>query len=111
MTGEDMFVAAVDRQWISRSSVQKMDKLVVATNDGRKATLALPQQPKVPAFTMLLEDGEWKVALSAIFDVANKAMQNMAKEAGMPENEYIFALLEKVSHFKFDEAVWTGPVR
>jgi hypothetical protein len=111
MTGEDMFVTAVDRQWISRASVTKMDNMVVAKNDGKKAVLALAQQPSVPAFHLVLEDGGWKVDLTAIFDLGNKAMQHMAKDAGKTENEFIFDTLRRLTRLEFDDAVWDRPMR
>jgi hypothetical protein len=111
MTGEDLFVIGVDRQWISRSSVQTIDKVAVLSNDGRIASLALAQAPKQAVFTLLLEDGEWKLAISRLFAFADVILKKQAEDAGMTEDELLLALLHKVSRYQFDEKVWDGPVR
>ena len=110
MKGRDAFILAVERGMISRSSVESINELAQIRSDGRLAGAALPADPETPVFAFVREDGEWKLALWQTFDMLEDAFAEMIKQSGHSEDEFLKALLAKVTTVKVDDRVFEGPL-
>lgn len=110
MKGRDAFLLAVERGMISRSSVEAISELAQIRSDGRLAGASLPADPETPVFAFVREDREWKLALWQTFDMLEDAFAEMIKQSGHSENEFLKALLAKVTTVKVDDRVFEGPL-
>jgi lambda repressor-like predicted transcriptional regulator len=110
LDGKSMFIMAIEKSWISRSSVQKVDKLGKIKLDGKQATASIAEAPQVPIFFFAREDKEWKMALSKSFEQANTTMRAMAKKNGLSENNLIKVMLKKLYKDGLDERIIDGPL-
>jgi hypothetical protein len=110
LSGKYLFVLAVTNGWISKSTVESVKVLEGVAVSGRYATIFLPEAPAIPAFSFIQEGSEWKFALWKSFALANRSMDQMRKESGLPEKEFLLELLRRVSKYKVDEKVFDGPL-
>lgn len=110
MKGRDAFLLAVERGMISRSSVEAISELAQVRSDGRLAGASLLADPETPVFAFVREDREWKLALWQTFDMLEDAFAEMIKQSGHSENEFLKALLAKVTTVRVDDRVFEGPL-
>ncbi len=109
MTGKDFFVDAVNKGWISKSSVQRIENLVNIKIDQNKASASVPEQPNLPLFFFIKEKEGWKLSLTQTFDLAIEAMNTTIKNSGLTENEFILTMTRRVSKFQVPDSVLDGP--
>lgn len=107
MQGDDFFIYAIDEGMVGKNSVMNVDIGTVKV-EGNFATGQLQSggQPAPFSFHFYKKDGGWKVDLTSLFNVSNKAMKQMAAGSGMSENDFIFHMLEILTGSRPGVAVW-----
>ena len=110
LSGKDAFVLGVTNGWISKSTVEGMKAFDRIAVGGRYATAFLPEAPTIPAFHFIQEGTEWEFALWRSFALMNKSMEQMKKESGLSEREFIVQMLQQISKYKVDERIFSGPL-
>ena len=109
MTGRELLAIGVARGWISKSSVANIERLVNIRVHASEATAAMSMAPEFPAFRFLKEAGQWKLDLAASFPLANNAMKEEIKKAGLTEDEFIIRTLNALSSKPVDDRIYSPP--
>lgn len=109
-TGEKIFVLGVTNGWISKATVQNLKPFHQIVVDGNYATAYIREAPDVPLFHFIKEKTGWKLALTKTFEFASSTMDQARQQSGLSERDYIIALLKAVSKYRFDEAIFEGPL-
>jgi hypothetical protein len=108
MTGKELLILAVNKGWISKSSVSNVELAEIKV--GRiDASASMTVAPGIPALHFQNESGQWKLHLLASFELANAAMKEQIKESGLTEDQFIIRILNMLSPQKVDEAIFSGP--
>ena len=110
LSGKDIFVLAVTNGWVSKSTVESVKLLERVAVGGRYATIFLPEAPTMPAFHFIQEGSEWRFSLWKGFGLANRSMDQVRKESGLSEKDFLLEMLRRVSKYKVDERVFDGPL-
>jgi len=109
MSGRELLVFAVDKGWISKSSVASFEGLEIEV-DGPKASAEVAAFPGVPLFHFVKEGGQWKLDLVESFGLAGQAFGQEVAKSGMPEEEFLLRILGVLSpDRKVDERILAGP--
>ncbi|HEY1068250.1 MAG TPA: hypothetical protein VGE52_19150, partial [Pirellulales bacterium] len=107
MDGRTFFVYAIQNGWISKGSVQNLDRLhSVEFTDGRMARATVPAAPKMPLFYFMKEDGAWKVALWKTFPLIESALVGAIKQQGLTEEEFIVQSFGAVSENEINSEIY-----
>ncbi len=105
--GRALFVHAIKSGMVGKSSVADNSIGEVTINGHFAKGQFLYKGQKTPIFFHFYKEQEqWKVDLTSIFGVSTVAFENMAKESGETENDYILHLLEMISGEKPGSEVW-----
>ncbi len=67
-------------KWISKSSIEQVERLYKLISDGRIAEGYIEQDTNIPVFHFIKEGNSWKFALSNSFVLANQAFLGIAKQ-------------------------------
>lgn len=107
MDGEDLLVYAINHGMVGKNGVVQND-IGTVTIDESFATgqLVHKGQPTPLKFHFYKEQEQWKLNLTALFPMAETAMQKMLSESGKPEHEYLLALLEMSTGKKPAPSIW-----
>jgi hypothetical protein len=107
MNGEDLLVYAINHGMVGKNGVVQND-LGAITIDESFATGQLIHngQPTPLKFHFYKEQEQWKLNLTALFPMAEAAMQHMLAESGESENDYLLTLLEMTTGKKPAPSVW-----
>lgn len=70
--------------------------------------LVVHGNPAPAYFHFYEEQGSWKLDLTALFPMGNKAFQQMADESGQEENEYLLMLLEMITGELPTSKIWNA---
>jgi hypothetical protein len=108
-SGEEIFVRAVNRGWIDRASVENVELGQVQVQGG-EAWISLQLAPEQPAFQLVKEYGQWKVALYKLLPLADSAIEQIVAESGLAEDEFIVLALEAATGLRVDEGIFDGPL-
>lgn len=109
LSGRDVFVLAITNGWISKSAVQSVTTLQRVSVNGRYAVGYIPQDPKAP-FYFIYEDAQWKLSLWKLFEFANAITKQMKEESGLPDEEFLLALMRQLSKYEVNERILDGPI-
>lgn len=110
-TGESVFIFAVDKGMVGKSSVIDLKVESIAVND-KYAKVSVSRGGKdAGSFPFYLESQVWKVDLEQMAQVSNMMMLQLIKDRGMTEEEFIFKALESVSGKKLTQEVYDPPVK
>jgi len=108
-TGESVFVFAVEKGMVGKSTVIDLKVERVTIND-RFAKVSVSRNGKEYApFHFYLEQGVWKVDLEQMAQMSNMMMLQLLKRENIAEEEFIFKALESVSGRKVTETVYDPP--
>ena len=103
----ELFAYAVDGGWIGEDSVVNSDIGEVSiSDDDAKAVFINNGQKTTFRYRFVREDGQWKLDLTAIMPVSDKAFEQIVESSGFDENEYILLALEAVSGEKPSDDIW-----
>ncbi len=110
MTPEELFVFAVDEGLIGEDAISAglgdidvSDNVAIAqhTHNGQASSLS---------WRFEKEEGVWRVDLTSMFPVADSLLNDLIKESGMNEDDFIFMSLEAMSGNKVSDDIWKPPV-
>lgn len=110
MTPEQLFTHAVEQGWIGKNSVLDSDIRQVQTfrNDA-SAEHVKGGTPTKLKYRFTKEDGKWKLDLTALTPVADRAMSMLIQKEGVDEDTFIVSLVESVSGKKVSPSIWQPP--
>ena len=107
MTGESLFVHAVNQGWIGKESVINND-IGDITVSGTHATGVHVSEGKASPFKWVfsLENGKWRLDLTSMMPIGDQALKQVIRESGFSEDEFLTTVLESVSGKKVADTVW-----
>jgi hypothetical protein len=109
MTGEELFRAMIDRGWSSRSAVE--DITVGEEHiEGNSAWISFSPEMTTPAMYFVLEDGEWKLALSQSFPIADEQYAEAREGLEYEEELFLMEMLVSLTEREVDERIFEGPL-
>ncbi|MBN1180064.1 MAG: hypothetical protein JXD18_12700 [Anaerolineae bacterium] len=109
MTGESLFVDMIDRGWTARSSVEGV-RVAEEHVEGNRAWVSFQAAPTEPAMYFDLEDGEWKIALSESFPLADEQFNQAMEGQEYIIETYVLEMLMTLTGLDVDEAIFDGPL-
>ncbi len=109
--GESIFVIAIQKGWVSKSTAQSINKMEIIKIEQNMAKGYLKQAPDFPLFHFVKETDGWKLALWKSFEYGNMALKETIKNKGMSEDEFLAIILSQISKYKVDERVFDGPLK
>ena len=105
--GKGLFVYAIEQGMVGKDSVMNNEIGEVSVQgDFAKGQLLVNKTASPLYFHFYKQDGNWKVDLSSIFPDANLALQQIIKDTGLSEEDYIFSSLETLTSKKPGEEIW-----
>ncbi len=111
MNEESYFKYAVEHGWIGKNSVSDMQITDISVNQDT-ATSKISKGNKTAPFGFMFrnESGVWKIDLTSVLPVSDQAIKQVIQNSGKNENEYIFAIIEKLSGKKVQPSIWKPPL-
>lgn len=105
--GTSLIVYCIDKGMIGKSSVSSNSIGEVTINGDFASGAFLSNGQSTPfAFDFYREEKQWKIDLTSLFLVADLAFKQVIAKSGMPENEFLFSILESLSGTKPGPEVW-----
>jgi hypothetical protein len=107
MDGKSVFVYAIENGMIGKNSVENNKIGGIAINNEFATGQLIVNGQKTPFnFHFYKEMNEWKVDLTSIFPVTEKAFKQVVAASGEKENDYIFNLLDLLTGKKPGSEIW-----
>lgn len=110
MTGRTLFSVAVERGWISKSSVETVELARIEFTSDVMGQASLRQAPDQFLFFFAKEENRWKFSLWKTFHFADNYFQAEVAKAGISERDYLLQLLKVLSANEVTDAILDGPV-
>lgn len=110
MDGRAVFAYAVDREWVGKDGVVRIELHDIAVN-GARATARVGVNGVTSAEVMHFrkEDGEWRFDLGPTLRRSDQVLQQLASQRGLTENEYLFSMITTLSGEQVTDAIWQPP--
>lgn len=108
--GKQLLEHTIDQGMTSKSVAGIAIENIIVDGNFAKGQLLTNGKSAPFYFHFYKEEGNWKIDLTSIFKISMTAFNQMIKESGQEENEFIFTLLESVSGRRPDNAIWQ-PIR
>ena len=105
LDGKSAIVYAVDHNLIGKTVKDLTPGDIRITGDKAEVALTTNGQPQ-GLFKLAKEDGTWRFDIVAVIKDSEKAFQDMAKQKGMAENDFIMAVVGAVAGKKVPETIW-----
>ncbi len=111
MSGRELVIYAIDRGWIGKGSVARID-IGEVTVDGDAATAVVVNRrgPSSQRFHFRKEDGLWKFDLVQLLALAEQAFEFMAAAQDLERDEFAERMLEEVSGKPVGPEIWQPPL-
>jgi len=108
MDGAAVFAHAVDKNWIGKNGVIRAGLEDISVS-GSRATAKVTADGKSTGehFHFVKEAESWKYDLGPTIKGADQALQQLARQKGLSDNEYIFSMISSLSGRKVTEAIWS----
>lgn len=109
--GTSLLIYAIENGMVGKNSVAN-NTIGAITIDGTFAKgefIANGQQTPLN-FHFYKEDEQWKIDLTALFEVSTVAFERMVESSEQNENDFLFTLLERVNGKKPTPLIW-DPIR
>ena len=107
MSGHEAVVYAVERGWVGKESVVKLELGDVTISDRIAVGETLSNGESVGTqFQFIKESDMWKFDLIPLLTISNTAMVELAGELDIEENELLFMLAESVAGHRPTQKVW-----
>lgn len=110
LTGRDIFLVAVTNGWMSRSSVERVERFHSVGIKDQYATAYLPEAPRTPAFHFIKEGGEWKLSLWKSFEAINAELRRIKHQSRLSERDFWMDFLSRISKYEITEQIFQGPL-
>lgn len=106
-TGETLFKWAVESGMIGKESVQNTSIGKIEMNgQTAKAQFINNGQPTPFQYEFVKAEESWKIDLTSMFDISEKALLQMAKRQDMSQQEFIYFMLKMVTGKEVDPNIW-----
>ena len=107
MTGEDLFVHGVDQGWIGREAMLSNDIGDVTVNGSSASGVHIVNGKETPLhWDFRLEDDQWKIDLLPLMPHGEKAVNELIKDSGFSEEDFLFTVIQNLSEKVVLETVW-----
>lgn len=111
MNGPALFAYAVDNGWVSASSVEKAELgKVKVTGKDAKGEFVSGGRVAPFSFEFKKEAKGWRFSLLPLLSIGEPALKQMAQQSGQEENDFLLALIEKVSGKAVPHTIWEPQV-
>ncbi len=110
--GADLFQYQVDNEWFDRTQIASLAITDVRIK-GRTASSRLLRGGQLLNYGYLfnVEDGIWKLDLTAGLEVVDRDHRTAARQSGLDENHYAMQLLKDLSGERVGLGIWAPPLR
>ena len=112
MTAESLFIHAAEHGWVGKNDViaNELGKVVVFGTYALAVHISVGQESPFQ-YRFEKEDGRWKLDLTSIMPVVDQCFKQVIRESGLPEDEYLFSLIESDSGRKVSDTIWDPIVK
>jgi hypothetical protein len=105
--GKKLLEFTIDEGMVGKTSIQNATpgKVQVEGNEGMlfSANSVNNRQPLMGARK---EDGQWKLDLTSLFRITTQAFEQMARQSGKSENDFVLGLIQQISGRAPSADVW-----
>jgi hypothetical protein len=111
MSARELFVFAVDEGLIgSRSDIAALEVGDITVSGDTAAANAVREGQETPLEWEFRREGEqWRLDLEALLAISNLVLQDLAREAGLTENQLIYQSLEATTGQRVTSEIWERP--
>ena len=107
MKGPDLFLYSIKNGMVGKNGVMNNSVGDIIINKDFAKGLLLVNGKKTPLyFHFYKEQRKWKLDITALFPVSNMSLQQMIKQSGKSENEYLLLLLQTLTGKKLGHEIW-----
>ncbi|MEB3281396.1 MAG: hypothetical protein VKK42_20980 [Lyngbya sp.] len=107
LSDREVVVYSVDRGWIGKESVMKLDVgEVTIEGEEAQAEVVSNGEPTGIKFRFVKETEGWKFDLLSTIELTNQAFEQLAEVQGLKQDEFIFAVLEILEGRTPTEDIW-----
>ena len=110
LKGKDIFNKWINQGQISKSLLAGIEKLYKVKLNGKLAQGYVNKDPNMPVFYFAKEGRHWKFALVESIKRASAAHEQMIKQSGLTEAEYIEFAVRTMAQVGFDKRTYDGPI-
>jgi hypothetical protein len=109
MSGRDLFVHAVDKGWIGKTSAtdEGISKIQV-TGAHARAEATKAGKPTGQYLHFLKEGEVWRLDMMHLMKFVNTAFEAMHKQSGMSEEEFVSRMIERVTSKRLTADDWNA---
>lgn len=112
MTPESLFVHAVNEGWVGKESAAGNEVgAVEVTGDTATGVHVSRGQQSPYKWEFHKEDGRWKIDLTSIMPIADRALRQLILQSGASEDEFVLRMLEAVSGQQIGSTIWEPMAR
>jgi hypothetical protein len=102
-----LFSYAVMSGMVGKSSVSNQSISEVTINGNTARGQVMSGDKNTTLFHQFnKEDGQWKIDLTYLFPITNNALIELAKNSGLSQNEYLFAIIQKTTGEAIKSDIW-----
>jgi len=105
--GRGLFIYAIEEGMVGKSSVANNTiGTIEVEGDFAKGQLVVNGKAAPYYFHFYKEEGSWRLNLTSFFPISELFFEKRQEDSGMPENDYIFMLLERLTGNKPGSEIW-----
>lgn len=111
--GKEVFIFAIDEGMVGKDDVRnnELGKIFLGENFARAAMVVSGQETPLEMY-FRLEDGIWKLDLTSLFPMSNRALGQVIEEGQMTENQFMeFAITYSLRGEAPQHPIWKVPSR
>jgi hypothetical protein len=110
MSSRELIAYAIDEGWIGKESAGKLQPGdVLVEKDIATLAVVIEGTGAAPGFRFHREEGRWRLDLVPLLQMSSVMLQLVAKQKGVPEEQLMLEMLERVVDRKVGPEVWTPP--
>lgn len=107
MNGRTFFIYAINSGMVGKNSVVSLDLGEIdISGQFAKGQIVSAGQASPLSFDFNRENEEWKMDITSIFPASEMTLNQMLKQNGLEENEYIFQMLQFLTNRPVDDKLW-----
>ena len=106
--GKKLFSYTITEGMNDKNSTAQLELGQITINDNKAfATIIVMGQVAPMNFAFKLEEGNWKVDITSLFDFTEQMLQQVMTSSGKSKAELIFPVLEMYNNKKVSAEIWT----
>ena len=113
LDGRGLLVLGVEEGMVGTEDVVAADLGEVEVSGDTAVAEAITAEGAGPGLNWEFrrEGGRWRIDLTAPLPIANLALEQAAAESGLPEDDFVFRLIEATTGTQVQEDIWDPPSR